>query len=722
MHCELAEYERAKEQIATALNDLRERQRRDRKSLWILSRRAWAQFLDRAAEMGTPITQAKAPRKTGAWYEDWPLEFKAAKSDPWDELNHVEEGLAEARRKKSEKTFDVKPHFDAGTYTEQGNGTHFQSWTVVPPNYTLHRLVEAVGIPIEFGWATVLKKATRDAVALEFEPSTIWYFRLFRTLHGHDDELVERFFSRVAVARMPKEIIVALVERLSNAIEFWRFRIMETDPATGQRKFATGPVDEIRWQLEVLSRLAIRLDSKRARQLYDLALDIIKDPNSRHWQLFAPINDLLQRTSEAMPRDQRADLILPALEFPLQSEIGFNGPHHDWPAPLFHIADCLLKKPADKTKWNMRLQQLIQAVRTEQQPSRADAAMRLCYLDHAKLLSPTERKAYGHALWSQPDPRTGLPISTNFAAHTFLNLPAPDPNVAARYFTDTLFKMPAHELLNDVNLLMAITGAATPTDRRSEPLRPSREEALRILDAIIALKPVEQTLPRLFDANMLKRAIRQLGTALARAIMPVLQTSDYTETRIEALFRQIDTGVVSSAIEALPFLVSVRPELEERAVTTIRRAIVSRNPEEIRGAAIAIKSWLSLPEEAYRPLPASISDQVVAAIANRRETNLAPLMWCARSMLKAGSLTAANRSSLVEALRDLFDETTYGLIELGSRRELLLSSLRIECVKLARQLSALGVQDKAIADWIEVGQTDPLPEVRWAFADDRVGD
>jgi SIR2-like domain len=718
LHCELAEYDKANELVAATLSDLRERQQRDRKSLWILSRRAWAQFLDRAADMGTRFTRAGADQKKATRYQDWPLEFKAAKSDPWDELKHVEEAIEKARREQSEKTFDVKVHFDAGTYTEEGGGVHFRSWAVEAPSYVLDRLADAVGIPIDFGWVTILKAISRDSVALEFEPTEAWYFRLLRTLRSHEDASVERFFSRVAVAQMSESTVAALVEKVTGAIEFWRRRSIKIDPTSGQKRFVTRAIEQVRWQLEILSRLAIRLDPERAQKLYDLALGIIRDPDVRHWWLFEPLDHLLQRTGEAMPKETRGDLILRALEFPIQSEIGVSGPEHHWPTPVSHIADCPLKKPADETKWSLRVQQLIEATRTGPAPSRADAALRLCYLDDANLLSPAERESFGAALWAQQDAQTHVPRGTHLLAHVFLQLPAPDPNAPTRYFTDILFKAPASELLNEATL-MAINGAATPTKRRLEAFRPARNDAIRIFDAILALKPSQRTQANLIDAETLRRrAARQIGPVLAKAIMPVLEPADYTNQRVEEIFRLIDAGLVPSAIGVLALVVRIRPEYEERTVKTIRRAIVGRNRDEIGAAVTAIENWLSLPADTNHPLPATIAEQVIAAIANRRETNLSNLIWCARRLLSAGALTPQQRLSLVEALRDLFDETKYDRIESTGQRGLLLSLIRAECVKLAKQLFSLGVTDSAITDWIEVGRTDPLPEIRWALTDD----
>lgn len=712
LHCEIGEYEKADALIAATLNDLRERQQRDRKSLWVLSRRAWAQFMDRAADSGPRL---RARSKAATPYEDWPLEFKAAKSDPWDELDYVQDGVERAHREKAEKSFDLKPHFDAGTYSEQGGGIHFQSSAIVTASYALDRLADSVGIPIDLGWVNILRASSRDSVALEFEPTEAWYFRLLRTLRSHSDESVERFFSRVAVAQLSDATVTSLVDRLIDALEFWRRRTTEVDPQSGNRRFDSHAVEQVRLYIEILSRLAIRVDPARARQLYDLALGIIGDQDlKRHLWVIEPLNHLLQRSGEAMPKEIRGELTLGAVEFPLQSEAGSTLPEHYWPSPVSHIADCPLKKPADSMKWALRVQQLIDATRTGQPPSRSDAALRLCYLNEADLLLPAEREAYGKALWAQQDPKTHLPSGTNLLAHTFLHLPAPDPSVALRYFTDILFKASPNELLTE-SALMAVNGAATSVKGRSETLCPPREDALRMFDAISALQPA-QTSPFGTD-GMRKRVARQIGPALARAIMPTLTPADYTDDRIEGLFRLIETGLVPSVIGVLPFVALNRRESEERAIKTIRRALVGRNLDEITGAVSAIDRWMSLPESANYPLPRSIAEQVVVAITSRRETNLGNLIWCARRLLIAGVLSLEHRASLVEALGGLFEETKYDNVTSSSRLAISLSVLRGECVKLAKKLSDLGMQDPALEQWLEVGRTDPLPEVRWALTD-----
>ena len=59
LHCELAEYDKADVIIAAALSDLRNRQQRDRNSLWVLSRRAWGAIFRSRRGHGAPLHEGR---------------------------------------------------------------------------------------------------------------------------------------------------------------------------------------------------------------------------------------------------------------------------------------------------------------------------------------------------------------------------------------------------------------------------------------------------------------------------------------------------------------------------------------------------------------------------------------------------------------------------------------------------------------------------------------
>ena len=94
LHCERGEFPDAHRLIGEALRELQERQREDRRSLWIRSRRAWVQWLARAARLDR-LERGKE--------ESWSLEFKEAQCDPWEELEGLHNEMQKALRKRREE-------------------------------------------------------------------------------------------------------------------------------------------------------------------------------------------------------------------------------------------------------------------------------------------------------------------------------------------------------------------------------------------------------------------------------------------------------------------------------------------------------------------------------------------------------------------------------------------------------------------------------------------
>jgi hypothetical protein len=203
--------------IIEALSDLRERQRDDRLSLWVRSRRAWAQWLAAAARTASPQPT-----------ESWPLEFRDADCDPWEELDTLSRETTDALRKVREEAAEVVPLFDPGTYLDRSGSVRFVSSTVVQPTYTLDRLTETVGVPQRLNWFNLLGSVAKDAAELAFEPTTEWHCRLLRAIESCRDPLIDRYFGRVAVARLPSDTALSLADRVLTAVAFWRSRVIET--------------------------------------------------------------------------------------------------------------------------------------------------------------------------------------------------------------------------------------------------------------------------------------------------------------------------------------------------------------------------------------------------------------------------------------------------------------------------------------------------------------
>jgi hypothetical protein len=707
IRCELSDFAGAKRLVLEALAELRRRQQRDRNSLWLLSRRAWAEFLARAARLGVFNSSERRELNRD---RDWSLDFKAAKCDPWDERRHVEDAIDRAFREQEKKSFDVKPHFDAGTYVEGGDGVRFRSWTNTPPDYELDRLSEDAGLPISFDMVSIRGDGSKNALAISFEPTEEWYLRLFQTLRNHKDDLVERYLDRVSVATLPAMVVKPLVDKCVAAIQFWRVRTMYQRPDTIEKQFNTRAIEKIRFLTEAVSRLVIRSDYQQAKALYDLALDLSKDADLQHWWLWEPIGHLLKRCNEVMTDAQKAELALSAIQFPLPN--GAQGVDRDWPQPFEYVASSNYDRTQNATAWNIRVSELIEAVNSSLLNTRAQAVIRLLHLHERRLLTSPEQDAFRDALYSQLDQHQ-LPANANLYPFAFLNLPSPDPEAVRTRFANWIYPK-AKQGAIDQDVLISIKGAALKQRPDDVSLLPSREDGLIILDALLAWRPkAASTAPIDFESSRSKWTAREIGPCLLHAIIPLLTMNDLTPARIDGLFRLISDVPVPSAMQTLPVILSLKPDLEERVTKVIRRAMMGGSIDYVSSAAHALERWISH-REGNIPLPRSLVEQLILAVSARQEIGLVSLLWCANRLLRAAKLTSADKAALADALADLHVETQYDRVE-SQLLQISLSVIRAECVRLANQLAADGIKSDGITAWLDSYKFDPLPEVRFAL-------
>lgn len=138
---EILEAESAAQSIQATLNEIRRRRSQDRRSLWLLSREAWASYLMRSAW----FELRKASR--AEYREEWPLAYKAAETDPWDEFSHLGDDLVQSEQRKRSDLVARRPQFGPGRY-RINSGTRFITSAVSTPLEQINNLVEKVGLPL----------------------------------------------------------------------------------------------------------------------------------------------------------------------------------------------------------------------------------------------------------------------------------------------------------------------------------------------------------------------------------------------------------------------------------------------------------------------------------------------------------------------------------------------------------------------------------------------
>jgi len=111
-------------------------------------------------------------------------------------------------------------------------------------------------------------------------------------------------------------------------------------------------------------------------------------------------------------------------------------------------------------------------------------------------------------------------------------------------------------------------------------------------------------------------------------------------------------------------------------------------------------------------------EQLLSMIETRQEEALHILLNAAVSLVKDRMLTGEDVSRLMRSLSDLRDDTQYAEVILSSRRAVSISLVRQQCVRLAKILEQKVADDGTLQGWLEDGQSDPLPEVRFATLDE----
>ena len=715
LHCELGEFSDASSLITKARDELLDRQRRDNNSLWVRSRLAWAEWLFRATQTDF------SPRRPSPWAS----EFKQSLCDPDAQIEEIGDQASDALRDRQEKEVEAIPQFEAGHYKDPSRSTVITDGTAATALDTLKRLTEAVGVPPHLNHFDMLGRVKDDAALLVFEPTFDWYAWLLRTRHSSLDRVFDRYFCRVAVARLPADVAISLSDRMSEATAYWRERIRTLGSSSPPDRMCA--IERLRLSVETLSRLTARQDAGRARAAFDLAMDMARDPLQHPW-LIEPMNNLARYSIQAIAPSMRSELALAAIECPLSSEKGgVEGPWR-WLNPVDSIFNAPPVRPEGDTRWAHRIGQLIDQVTTGA-AGRQEAMLRLYYLSRHGALTGGEQTSLGTAIWSRRGvTAASLPAGTNLLAHTFLELPAPDgidrEALVRTYLFDAnfteLLKQPqplgTQEIAYKLNRLLELVAAA------DKSLYPTPVQAARLFSELTSwaatlggdvgkADPLGASLRREYYVG----ANSYVGSVLARLVVPSLPREERSEDRAGSLLTFVRGPDAGSGLPAVPYFAHL-PDVRIEAIRRIRRAVIAREFHEVAGSAAAIEVWATLyppGDPAY--LPEQILEQLISAIETRHGVGLHALIQCVCKLVELKLLRTDDGKRLDEALGDLIAETAYEKIDLDSKQATSVSLLRAACVQLAHSLQNSGAGGASADAWLTIADTDPLPEVRFAL-------
>lgn len=703
--CVLGEYRKAAEILLFTLENIRERRSRDRNSIWLLSREAWAHWLMRRASF--TLRERKDIKPIDDDHDQWPTRYKAANCDPWDEISSIDRRIGREIADRKERALLVSSKFDAGAYRDNSSTIYIDDGSAVWSLSELMSLGEHVGLSDRFDHFDVL--GSHFEKCLETHPSIsksgIW--TAFAHIKSHSDGAIDVLFSRTEVACIPIEVVSEAIELLKRAIDYGRAHLSND-------KW----VSTVRVHTELISRLVVRLPSDRAIEIFRWALSIADDNKWNHWWLYKPLGNLLSRSLEAVHPCKRRELALSVIQMNLPNEIESRGPTVDWPEIIdeFRVSDFAPRGSGND--WSFRISELIEAVREGSPESRSRAALRLTMLCESGALHKSEEEAFGRALWSQTPAEGLFPEHTRLYGHIFLRLPCEELDRSRKVFSREIVDRLANGEITAFRLT-SLAGSAWDKHRNRITSPISANKALEIFLACLKWRPRPPDVDGM--PNFLKHDDDEIsngiGSCLSEAVLPVLSIENFTPAQIDDWVFAIVGGIIPTLVQTAAEFVRLVPARRAEMISLVRRDLVSRKEISVNSAISSIHNFIHITNTSQTEFPEILSSDIVSLCAARRQPGLASFLRCARDLMKFNITSIDDQKRLIEALEILSTETNYSNWDTHDPRTSSLGLIRRECILLADQLAKSHPESSPVLNWLSNAQDDPIPEVRFALAE-----
>jgi hypothetical protein len=688
LHCLLNQSSAAACLVRDAVLDIRRRRALDRRSLWLISREAWAQFLWRSLSLELP----DEPDSRLKPVDEWPVRYQELRIDPWKELNNQDHEIRSHHDRERRYSGEERTHFEAGHWTPKARiSTHWVADWVIKPEWSVRRLCDWIGLPSTAGMSDIMESRLNRTVQGQrwtSDEATIW--RICSYIRSNKGDLIDSWFGRINVAAMPAPLVGELVTALSQSVEYLVKSLKEAGDPSSSR------VQALRTRLELLSRLSVRSEPDRAVKLFELGVSIVERGIADHWWLFEPIKHLIVRSLSAIPLSKRGELVGQMLTFPLSRENRSKGNDREWPDFADEFRQSSIKVERPTKEWDTRIGELIGWVERDCGLTRHHAILRLWLLNLKGVLTDNEARNFATALWAQRTGPEGLPKDQFLYPASFLQLPEPKPGMAKSAFdVDVVQPLLAGKAKEGDWESLAYIGSEIDKGRAVPPITPKAAMAL-------IMKAMEGNEPQTDSVRY---------EAIVYGLLPLVKLNDEVAGQ---LWECASNPEAVDALLFLPFVVAHSPSRSTQAVARLRRAMNSREFDVADRAFAATKLWASKvgPED----FPASLSSSVALIISIRRDPGLFRALHVAGELLRKGLLSEEDIESVLDGLSALLIETKYDDWRQGDFRTSTLTYVRANAYRLAQSLRAAGYIDQTIDDWITAGKTDPVPEVRFAEA------
>ncbi len=698
--CWLGKLSEAESAVDEAISELRAKFARNRSSLWVISRLAWANFVKKQYRL-VRDDDASVERTSFDEMDGLQARISEAKCDPWEIFQAIERKSDRDVERFEEHQQTIETNFDAGSYRDHSKTIHigFGSESAL---LAWERLSDHIGLPARVenldSLVSRMERAERAIVPASIED----FQRILDLVQEGAKKTLARRFSRLQIAVLADDIYFWVLQTTIRSLDNALPRIAQETGFFGASWTARAAL-----YIELLSRLVVRAGGQQALGIWHKGLEIAgmaRSPST----LFEPLSHLMQRSMSAIPPRDRTALLVDALEFPLPDEKALEGHFaRDWPVAAEWFSISEIKRPEPDTAFSARLQVLIEKIRTATEETRGRAALWLVHLHEAGALTSDEGAAFGDALWSRRDSEVSFPAATNLRPFVYLSIPGNPKN-------DTLEMITRRSsYIEDLEHFVTVSEVTRKQRRGGAARAYTADMALERLRGVLQWSP--EKAPD-FDLNNISGKNREisaaLGAYLANAVLPVLSPGDFTDEMIQALFKKLE--VVPSLVQALPQVLRLEPPRIADVLLAILKAMTSRDSREAFFAFNTLYRWIELIKEgALSDFPERLADGVTSLIEMRREPGLVHALNVARFLLDANLLSEANRKRIADVMGVVNVESAYNSASLTEER--MITLVRVAATRLAKSLKTSGTENTDVEAWIASAANDPMPEVRFAL-------
>lgn len=744
---DLAEAERiASDTLRRVRDGLRGRQQQ----IELLSLEGWLMRLLGAVKQG--FLNMRSDDEWARFQDRW-LQLAPSRCDPWEETGTLELSL-QFPNPPFTPAVEEKTDFDYHVTRTRHSG---DGLTPILPAFALLRIYEEAGLPMRAGIVNLVSNGVENASRWIMPSAPLWASATL--IRAHRKAPLQETFDRARVATLSTTEVEVMWDWLMTAIRV-AVDMLPLQPTAHGDSFSERVLEEL---VDLLSRLCMRLSSQQLEQVFRLALQLHTHPGVQshvaHHDVCRPF---FRRIFDAASEELLVSWLPDLLALPTLPTIGakqYSWDDRQWPDPFYELdADRLEKAHATIASEvvKRRIDELIYEAGHQTDEARKRAINRLWILSEAKLLSSNQREAFGKALWAKIDAETGLPNHTDFYAHAFLNLPAPNQAAATTAVRHWLLTRPILQRYVEAELpdgkkgwqvknflrrnpdfydLVAATRAIGNSSEGRNLIDWTLDETSLLLKKAVAWWDGDKRGLKIqnpfHDDDSLRRTAKELIHLFRSVVMPRLPRTAVEEwTTLERVLQELEDSKIS-VIECLPTSLMAWPERANEIAVRIRAALTKGDEEGVTGAMKAIEWWalFSLSRRSQK-LPRDLMDEFCHRISIREQHALDDALRCAARVVRHSSkLLSTNQvAALCFGLGHLLEET-----RLATPNERLATSSSVVRIPFGKRplYRALGAglafelykfyQDRKLAvplvieQWKLACEKDPLPEVhrRW---------